>query len=896
VKSKVLIALSGLLATAWALQSQAQTSGSAEIWATQGLECADQVITGSPWLNRGMDPECRARLVLDQFETLEEKMLFLGRVPVGINAEEEGAIRDVMAELGLPQIAGSDGPAGLTAGDADATALPSPISVAASFDTDMATAYGSILADEFRASGRGIILGPAYDIARNWKFGRLSESMGEDPLLMSEMAAAQVGALSAGGVLSMMKHFAVYAQDAGRVGDQPSGSGETGNNIVSERAMREIYLPGFRAAIERGGAGAVMCSFPRINGVYACENAHLMDILKREWGFDGYVAPDFPSAQRSITRAVLAGLDAGSTGASTVNAALADEKPLYQAVLDGEVPERRIDDMILRRLVPAFRLGLMDDPPEQTREAVSTTENRAIAADILASGTVLLRNEGGILPLGEEVTSIALIGPQAGADAVLVEQGSPFVDPIHASPAFASIAERAGDGVAVSYSPGSLGLRPLPVADIEHFATPGGEPGFLAQYYSSASMEFPGAPRAEEVVEDPSLAAAPDIPGLPRNNQWSVRYDSVFTPEESGVHRFTLHGSGSARLYVAGELEGEYYHSDFANSAFANVELFQGVPVDIRIEYTPRSALRSERMEMFGVEMGLTLRFGHAEPDDLLDEAVSAASEADVAVVFAGELVGEGMDRHSLALQADQDRLIQAVARANPNTVVVLNTGGPVAMPWLDRVAAVMEMWLPGDAFGETMAGLLFGDREPGGRLPITFPADESQGAATQPHQMPGILDPVTGSLGDALFDEGIFVGYRYFDEHGQEPLFPFGHGLSYADIEMSLLDAELRSDGSLVVQLLLENESDRPGKAVAQLYLGLPETTQSPPWQLKGFADAVVGAGDSELVEITVPAEAFRYWDSASGSWKVAAGTYRMRIGPSSREAVWEDDFEISE
>ncbi len=889
------IVLLCLLAGTAPVAAQAQTSGSAEIWATQGAECARAVVIGSPWLNQAIDPECRARMVLDQFDTLDEKLLFLGRVPVGINAEDGSAVRDVMAELGLPQIAGSDGPAGLTAANSGATALPSPISVAASFDPQVAVRYGAVLADEFRSSGRGTILGPAYDIARNWRFGRLSESMGEDPFLTGEMAAAQVGALSEGGVLSMMKHFAVYAQDAGRVGDQPSGSGQAGNNIVSERAMREIYLPGFKAAIERGGAGAVMCSFPRINGVYACENGHLMDILKREWGFDGYVAPDFPSAQRSITRAVLAGLDAGSIGPSAVNAALGAEKPLRQAVLDGDVPMRRIDDMILRRLIPAFRIGLMDNPPVRTREQASTAENRATAVELTAAGSVLLHNEGGILPFGEDVKTIALIGPQASSAAVLVEQGSPWVDPVHAVPATTAIAERAGEGIQVGHSPGSLGLQALPAPDVAQFATSDGQAGFLAQYHAVADLEFMGSPSAVRVVEDPSLAAAPDIPLLPANNRWSVRYDSTFTPSESGMHRFTVHGSGSARLWIDGEQVGEFAHADFGSSIYSNAELPAGDPVAIRIEYTPRAALRSERMEMFGMEMGLTLRFGHAGPDRLIADAAQAASEADVAVVFVGELVGEGMDRTTLSLQADQDLLIQAVAEANPDTVVVLNTGGPVAMPWLDQVAAVLEMWLPGDAQGPAIAGMLFGDLEPGGRLPVTFPADMSQGAATQAHQMPGLVDPVTGALGDAYFEEGMFVGYRYFDEHLQQPLFPFGYGLSYADIAMELLDAEMQEDGSLRAQLLMRNGSTRDGKGVAQLYLGFPGETDSPPWQLKGFASRIVAAGQEELVEIVVPAEQFRHWDSATGQWRTAPGTYRLRIGTSSRDVVWEGELTVN-
>jgi beta-glucosidase len=390
----------GIMAVAaGVLPASAQTSGAAALWGTQGAECVAPAGVAEPWRDRTQEPECRARFILIELKTLDEKLEFL--VPPPIATGEN----DPLARFGLPRIAGSDGPAGLVRADAGATALPSPLAVAASLDVAVASRYGEILADEFRAAGLGNILGPAFDIARTWKFGRLSESMGEDPYLTAAMAGAEVRALSDGGVVTTMKHYTAYAQEAGRVGDQPSGSSPTGNNLVSERALREIYLPGFEAAVKHGGAGGVMCSFPRINGVYACEHPHLFDILKREWGFDGSVMPDFPSAQRSITRAVIAGLDSVAMPGGP-NAGLAHEKPFPQAVRDGDIPEARVDDMILRRLIPLFRLGQYDNPPVKSREVASTPANRAAAAEILAAGTVLLKNERGILPFGPGVRSV----------------------------------------------------------------------------------------------------------------------------------------------------------------------------------------------------------------------------------------------------------------------------------------------------------------------------------------------------------------------------------------------------------------------------------------------------------------------------------------------------------
>src|SRR6478735_304519 len=504
-----------LLAGAAATGAAAQTSGSAELSATQGTDCKAAPGDAQPWANKSYTPECRARFALGEFRTLDEKLRFLSPPP----PNGKSAVRDVAAALHLPAINGSDGPAGLVRGAA--TALPSPLAVAASFDPKMATKYGTVLAEEFRAAGVGTILGPAFDTARTWRFGRLSESMGEDPFLATAMAGPEVRAISDGGVNATIKHYAIYNQEAGRVGDQPSGSAPTVNNVVSEKALREIYLPPFEAAVKQGGAGAAMCSFPRVNGTYACENAHLFDILKREWGFDGSVGPDFPSAQRSITRAVIAGLDSGSFAASPFNAALAHEKPLAQAVRDGDVSEARIDDMILRRLIQLFRLGQYDKPPGKGNADVSTPEHRATAAEIVAAGTVLLKNGGTILPLGKLVRSVALIGTQAGAKATVVEQGSPYVKPVHLAPVLPAVEARAGDRIAVTQADGTLGLGALPPFDPAQVKTAGGEPGWRADYFANPNLDFSAPAIASATLADPSLDKAPAVAGLPKNNQWS---------------------------------------------------------------------------------------------------------------------------------------------------------------------------------------------------------------------------------------------------------------------------------------------------------------------------------------------------------------------------------------
>ena len=863
----------------------AQTSGTAAIWGAQGADCQAKTGDERPWADRSYSPDCRARFALREFHTLDEKLRYLAPP----TPAEASTVRDVAKLLGLPASGGSDGPAGLVRADASATALPSPIAIAATFDREAARRYGDILGAEFRTAGLGSILGPAFDIARSWRAGRTPESFGEDPFLTAEMAASEVTAIQSRHVIATMKHFAAYTQEAGRVGGIPSGTHPAGNNMISQKALREIYLPGFEAAVTRGGIGGVMCAFPRINGTYACENPLLFDILKREWRFDGTVTPDFPSGQRSITRALVAGLDSGSFGLSSFNAGLAKEKTLRQAVADGGLPEARIDDLILRRLIPMFRIGVYDDPPKKGEGPVSTPEHRAAAAQLLTEATVLLKNERGILPFGSNVRSIAIIGAQATGEAVVAEQGSPYVKPAHFEPALDAIKARAGKGAKVSFAPGTLGLSPLSLPAEGLLRTADGQPGFHADYVANMRMDFSGAPIGSETVKTIDLAKVPDVAGLPADNGWSVRYTTRLTPTKSGVHKFSLHGSGSARLVIDGVERGHFELADFGSQVYANVALLAGKPIDIRIDYTPSAALRPMRMSQFGMDMGLTLRFGYAPPDDLIAQAAKAAKSADVAVVFVGQLEGEGMDRTSLALQNDQDVLIEAVAAVNPRTVVMLNTGGPVAMPWLGKVAGVMEMWKPGDAFGTAVAQLLFGDREPGGRLPITFPADESQGPATLPRQFPGTRDPITGNIDTAYFDEGVFVGYRFYDQYQQVPLFPFGYGLSYGQVAMTGLGVEQGDKGGVRVRLRLENKGKRDSTEVAQLYVGFPDGAGEPPRQLKGFAKATLRPGEGRDLAIDLPRDAMRHWDEDKAAWRVMPGTYRVYLGRSSRDIVWE-------
>lgn len=832
------------------------------------------------WLDATQSPECRAQYVLATLETIDEKLAFIEGGGFGAPP--------ALAKLGLVTGGTQDGPAGFNGG----SAWPTPMTLAASFDPDLTHRFGVAMGREFHESGRNGILGPAFDLTRTWRFGRSTESFGEDPWLAARMAAAEVAGIQSEHVLVTMKHYAVYTQEQGRLGDNPIGERPAVDQIVSERAMRELYLPPFEAAVREGGAGGVMCSFPRINGTYACEHKELLtDILKDEWGFDGVVAPDFPVAQRSIARAFDAGLDSGTMspvvqgGTSASVNRFAGEISLRDAVGQGVVPESRIEDIILRRLTPGFRIGTFDNPATELREEPSTPEARALAAEIIESGAVLLKNDG-VLPLTAAARRIAVIGVQAGEGAVVVEQGSPYVEPRHLVTALEGLQARAPAGVEIVHAPGGVGHKTPPPPPRGLFKTPDGRDGFVAEYYASPDIALPDESIVAQTVSAVSLSGAPDVQGLPANKAWAMRWTSLFTAQESGLHRFTVEGSGTAQLWIEGELQDRFDNSDFGSWIHGEIELQAGESAAVEIRYSPRVTLGDAERNQFATILGTALRLGYAPPDNLQEEAVAAAASADVAVVFAGHIVGEGWDRHSLDLPAGQNELIAAVVAANPNTVVVLTTGGPVAMPWLDDAAAVLQIWLPGDAFGTAAARLLYGDADPAGRLPVTFPADETQGPGVTQETYPGTLT-ADGAVDVVRFEEDLAVGYRFWDQHGQTPLFPFGHGLSYASFETVGLGVRREDDGA-VVRARVTNTSDRPGTEVIQVYLGFPAAAGEPPRQLKGAAKLALAPGETRDVEILLDARAFQIWAPDADAWITPPGAFEVMLGRSSRDIVW--------
>ena len=824
-----------------------------------------RVLTGQSWQDPNQPPLVRAHELLATMSTDQKIDLALGNFAP-------------LQTLGIPALSSDDGPDGLRS--SGTTAMPSGQDLAASFNRALARAYGDVVGSEARGQGYNEWLGPAVDIARTPLAGRQPEAVGEDPFLAGNTSAQVILGAQSQHVISTLKHYTAYNQDYGRIGFAAIGAPAV-NDQVSERALQEIYETPFRIAVQQGGVDSVMCSYNQINGVPSCENPTTLGDLKQGDGLQGFVVPDFVFAVRNPVPAANAGVDlAALPGAPS--GLTADD------FTSGQISAARLDDMDLRILFAMFDSGAFDNPvgPVNTDE-VSTPQHQRVATQVAEAGTVLLKNDRGALPLSSRhVRSIALIGP-TGNDAMFVTGGSagvPLAPGQAITPAQGITARAAQAGISVSTVQGSAGDVASSTLVPGSVLTPssGTGPGLLGQYWSNGN--FSGTPTVTRVDPTVDVTAPPISPAPPG---WSAKWTGTLTPTVSGLYRFTLSEAGIATLKIAGQTFGPAYREatqfivgpSYVVNGTVQLTANQSVPVEI--DYSSNSGLFSHE-----------IHFGWQTPSTSgIPAAVTAAGNADVAVVFANDAQGEGMDRYSLSLPGDQDQLIDAVAHANRHTIVVLNTGGPVLMPWLNEVRGVLEAWYPGQQFGPAIAAVLFGDASPGGRLPVTFPANQNQGpgAANPPNTYPGDAN------GNKSYAEGLDVGYRFYDATGQRPLFPFGYGLSYENFRVSGVRAFYNSfKGDAFVLATVTNTSWQSGPTTVELFLQSPPAAGEPPKQLKGYTNVTLAPGHSRLVLFHLSSSDMAYYNATSGQWTVAPGRYTVLLGTSSTELDHAASFDV--
>ncbi len=877
-----------------------------------------------PWLDPAYSPACRAQLVVAALPAISQKVAAL----TDSNA--------TFTNMGIVMPTGGDGPAGDVSGNGVAQS-PAPIVLGATWSTAMAAQYGNELGQEARARNKSQINAPVLDLMRTWHQGRQAESFGEDPYLTGTIGAAEIPAIQQNHVEDMMKHIGAYTQETGRAGDAPTASGPNApasfpnNEIMSLKTLNELYLAPFGAGAE-AGASNIMCAFPEVNGVFDCQNAYIFNEMRDQYGFQGAIGPDFPNAQHSLAASLNAGCDNCSTtfGGET----------LQQAVNAGEVPVSTLDRMIYDQVVASFKVGLTDNPPagppSNTKNVITPAINK-VNETVADDGAVLLEDRGHVLPLASSTNSIAVIGPSASAAPIYAEPGSAYVPPVAANlvTPLQGIQQRAPSGMTVSYAQGAAPIGEQPdTAELPLLTTStesslrasanSGSPGLTATYFGTPDWT---GPAVLTDVEDganlnagiPNSSVAPGAPndqgGTIKINGWSVRYTGTFTPPTTGLYDFSVGNGGGAKLYLGGVLRLQNLDGQFGYADQVAVHLTAGRPVALRLDYTPRqAAVGIIPPQMLALEVAPTIKIGPyvhlgmvgpdtpasgtvAAPDALIAGAVAAAKHSSVAVVFVGESNGEGVDRSTLELPGAQDELIEAVAHANPNTIVVLNTSGPVLMPWLHEVKGVLEMWYPGDQFGRSAADLLFGDATPNGRLPETFPASEQQGPGQTPATYPGVFTPnsTTPTAMNELFSEGLDIGYRWYALTGQRPLFPFGYGLSYTRFAYSPVRLSWGHDGEQAATVTIRNVGREPGAEVPQLYLHYPSAAGEPPWTLKGFTKVYLQPGQSQTVSLPITDQTLRTFSDRTGDWDVVPGVYTAAVGSSSGDFRSKATFVVS-
>ncbi|MFD3688713.1 glycoside hydrolase family 3 protein [Nocardiopsis sp. NPDC058631] len=798
--------------------------------ATAALTTSPVLAAPRPADRSGATPAERAEELLARMETRDKAALVCCDF-------------DAVAALGIPPLLFADASAGVR-GETGVTAFPVPVAQTATFDPGLLGEMGAAIAEEARGKGFNSVLGPTVDLARTWRSGRTAEGMGEDPHLAGRLGAEITSAMTAGHVATTVKHFSAYNQEYDRL---------TVDVRVSARALHETHHEPFRYVVDRVPATSVMTSYPRINGVYAPQNPDLIGDLKDVLGLEGYTVPDFMSGDDQVA-AALAGMDLAGLGPDGVQISPEDAAAL---------PAERLDDAARRILVTMFAGGLFDHPLPPRQERVGTVAHRELAREIAVHSTVLLANGESLLPLSEDA-SVAVIGPADGGFVTGIE-GSSWVEPGEWTTPLQAIRDRSGGRV--SHTRGSLGDVPLDTVPASALRSPDGGPGLSATFHAGPDLQ--GDPVATATADELAFEGAP-VDGLP--DVWSARWSATLTVPADGLCRFSLLFSGRARLVLDGEtaVDGVRPSRDFqfgphTYPLHAVREFSAGQEVGVVVEYTNDGSF-----------LGATdLRFGW-QPESGIPEAAEAAGSADVAVVVVNRVAGENMDHASLALPGDQDALVRAVAAANPNTVVVLNTDGPVLMPWLDGVGAVVQTWYGGAEAGSSLASVLYGDTDPAGRLPLTFPAGEDQGPGSTARTYPG-------EEGAVHYDEGPGIGYRYHRRHGQEPLFPFGHGLSYTFYEYTSLGVHHdRGADELVVGVSVRNSGERAGHEVVQVYVGLPEEADTAPEQLKAFHKIRLDPGTRERVELRVPLTDLHTWDGAAGRRRLTPGLYRVMVGRS--------------
>jgi beta-glucosidase len=763
--------------------------------------------------------------------------------------------------VSIPPIRVTDGPNGARGsalfglGGETAMCAPCGSALGATWDPALVERVGVMLGEEALTKACRVLLAPTVNLHRSPLGGRTFECSSEDPLLAGKIAAAFVRGVQSQGVVTTVKHFA---------GNDAEFERHTINSVIDPRTLRELTLVPFELAVREGGALGIMTAYNRLNGPHCSEHHQLItEILRGEWGFEGFVLTDWLSAG-STAGSSSAGLDLEMPGPGQFYGKL-----LADAVRAGEVPEAELDEHVTHLLSVFDRTGALDDAPDWASTSIDRPDHRVLAREAATAATVLLRNDS-VLPFdASRVGTLAVLGPNAERPQMM-GGGSANLAPHYEISLLDALRDKLDDRVDVQYERG---------VDIDRTAPPLYAP-FVVEYFAGAEPN--GAAVAERRFRNGKLLVVDPVPAGVDPAAFSFRATATYVPDETGTHIVSLvQLGGRGRVLLDGVVavdgvanppgRGTEFFGFGSAEAEAPVELVAGTPVEVVVEFSA-----GESFFLRGIKVG----HRRPAPPDLLDRAVAVAAAADAVIVMVGtndDWESEGEDRTSMDLPGRQDELVARAVAANPNSVVVVNTGSPVTMPWAGDAHAVVQGWFGGQEMGNALADVLFGDAEPGGRLPTTFPERLEHNPS---------FGNFPGELGEVRYGEGLLSGYRWYEARHLPTRFPFGHGLSYSTFALGSPTVSA-VDEAVTVAVPVTNTGERRGTEVVQCYVAPPRPTRltRPPKELKAFVKVVLEPGERTSVTLALDARAFQYWDPSRPGWRTDPGTYELHVGRSSAD-----------
>ena len=792
--------------------------------------------------------------------TLEEKISLL----TGFNSWYSNKI----PRLKIPSIKMSDGPNGVrgdsTSGKSSAC-FPCPISIGSTWNKKLIKKIGVALGEEALDKDVDVLLGPTINLHRHPLGGRHFENFSEDPVLTGEIAVAYVKGVQSKKVSACLKHFVANDTEFER---------HTVSSNLDERTLREVYLLPFEMGVKKAKAKSVMSAYNKLNNIYCSSNEYLLvNILKEEWGFDGYVVSDWGAALETIENAK-GGLDMEMPGPGHTWG-----EKLKEAVKKNEVPQELIDDKVRRILTTMEFTGRTHSPENKPEKEENRKHHKKLLRKCASEGMVLLKNEN-FLPLTNyKDKTIAVIGPNAEISQI-IGGGSASLKPhyqVHPLEALKGYVKEKN----ISYAKGTHTYKYLPKFNESLFID---SKGFKVEYFDSEIKESKHL--KTEMLKGNKFwvfdGFAKDIINKEERPNIKVRFSCEYIPDIQGIHEFEVFGIGPCVMKIDGEKIIDNANDIIPGEAFFS---FGSAP--------KKSKLNLEKNKKYLIEIIYSfegrfpaVQFGCLPPDkiNLLDEAKKLAKTSEAVIIVAGtnsDWETEGNDRKNLELPCNQDELINQITEINSNCVVVLNTGAPVSMSWSKKPKAIIQSWFGGQEYGNALMDIIFGKINPSGKLPTSFPTKIEDTPAYSSYP---------GENSQMNYEEKLLIGYRWYEKKEIQPLFPFGHGLSYTNYKYENLKIEKKAE-KIFCTLEVSNIGKFDGKEIIQCYVSSPITNEEEPIKtLQSFKKVKIKKGQTKTVKLKLNERNFSYWDTASKNWKIKKGDYQISIGSSSKNIHLKD------